>query len=164
MENPVIIKGNKEGIRLIISSEASFNEIKEELNKKLQNKKHYYTNARPIEITFDGKTLTEEEKKEILSLLSEKGLNIKNKEIKKNYNEEKKGFINLQPDKDGLFYLGNLKYGESINASTSIIIVGNIEQGASVISKGNIIVIGELDGFAKAGINGNKNAFVYNVK
>ena len=163
MENPVIIKGNKEGIRLIISSEASFNEIKEELNKKLQNKKHYYTNAKPIDVTFEEKILTHDEIKEILSLLKDKGLNININRNKKTKECKDKCFTDLQADKDGLFYIGNLKPGQSINAATSIIIVGNIEQGASVVSKGNIIVIGELNGYAKAGASGNNNAFVYKV-
>ncbi|MBQ9277286.1 MAG: hypothetical protein IJ224_01495 [Lachnospiraceae bacterium] len=163
MKNPVIIKGNKEGIRLIISSEASFDEIKEELDKKLQNKKRYCTNSKPIDITFEEKILTDDEINDILSLLREKGLNINNNNNKKTKECKDKCFTDLQADKDGLFYIGNLKTGQSINASTSIIIVGNIEQGAAVVSKGNIIVIGELNGYAKAGVSGNNNAFVYKV-
>ena len=132
--------------------------------KKLTPCKHYYSNAKPIEITFDGKKLTDDEKKDLLALLKDKGLNINKKDTNKETNESKLNcFTDLQLDKDGLFYVGNLKAGQSINAATSIIIVGNIEQGASVISKGNIIVIGELNGYAKAGSSGNKNAFVYNV-
>ncbi|MBR1815521.1 MAG: hypothetical protein IJ763_02350 [Lachnospiraceae bacterium] len=164
MINPVIIKGNKEGIRLIIAPEAKFSEIKKELNKKLQNTRHYYAKQIPIDITFDGKILTEDEKGDILELLRDKGLNIKYKEIKVIETKEKENnFTNLQSDKDGLFYVGNLKNGQSIDAVTSIIIVGNIEQGASVTSEGNIIIIGELNGYAKAGSKGKKDAFVYNV-
>ena len=162
MINPVIIKGNKQGIRLIIAPEATVSDIKQELDNKLQSKKHYYTNARPIDIIFDGKKLTEEEKCEILALLIKKGININKKHNTTNESEEK-NFTDLHSDKDGLFYLGNLKNGQSINATTSIIIVGNIEQGASVVSGGNIIVIGELNGYAKAGAKGNPDAFVYNV-
>ena len=161
MINPVIIKGNNQGIRLIIEPEASFETIKTELDKKLQSQKHYYTNSKPIKVTFDGKILTEDEKNELLVLLNKKGLNINKKS---NTNESKvNNFADLQNDKDGLFYIGNLKNGQAIDAATSIIIIGNIEQGASVISKGNIIVIGELNGYAKAGSAGNPNAFVYNV-
>ena len=162
MINPVIIKGNNQGIRLIFSAEASFDEIKQELINKLQADKHYYSNVKPIKIAFDGKKLTDDEKDDLLALLKEKGLNINNKN--KETDESKLNcFTDLQLDKDGLFYIGNLKSGQSIDAATSIIIVGNIEQGASVISKGNIIVIGELNGYAKAGVSGNKNAFIYNV-
>ncbi len=161
MINPVIIKGNNQGIRLIIAQEASFDEIMNELDKKLQNKKHYYANKKPIDVAFEGKILTDEEKDKLLVLLNKKGLNINQNSIT---NESKvKSFADLQTDKDGLFYVGNLKNGQAIDAATSIIIVGNIEQGASVISKGNIIVIGELNGNAKAGVKGNPNAFVYNV-
>ncbi len=163
MKNPVIIKGNKEGIRMIIANEASFDEIKESLDIKFQSKRRYYTKSKPIDITFEGKILTDDEIKEILSLLQEKGLNINNKATNTTKECKDQSFTDLQTDKDGLFYIGNLKTGQSINAATSIIIVGNIEQGASVVSKGNIIVIGELKGFAKAGVLGSDNAFVYKV-
>lgn len=163
MINPVIIKGNNHGIRLIISEDAAMNDIKRELNRKLQDSKHYFVKQKPIDITFEGKILTEDEKSEILYLLEKKGLNINQTENIKQINNKEESFTNLQSDKDGLFYIGNLKSGQSINAATSIVIVGNIEQGACVISKGNIIVIGKLCGYAKAGANGNKNAFVYNV-
>lgn len=163
MVNPVIIKGNNQGIRLIIAPEATINEIKTELRRKLQCTKNYYSNNKPIDIIFDGKQLTDDEIDEILCILNEKGVKTKHENNKNNINREDKKITDLQLDKDGLFYVGNLKNGQSINASTSIIIVGNIEQGASVISEGNIIVIGELSGYAKAGCRGNRSAFVYNA-
>ncbi|MBQ8923398.1 MAG: hypothetical protein IJ053_01255, partial [Lachnospiraceae bacterium] len=126
--------------------------------------KHYYAKQIPIDITFDGKELTDDEINDILDLLKDKGLNIKYNEIDVIETPKKENnFTDIQSDKDGLLYVGNLKNGQSIDAVTSIIIVGNIEQGASVTSEGNIIIIGELNGYAKAGSKGKKDAFVYNV-
>ena len=145
------------------------------MQAKLKGSKHYYARQVPIDITFAGKLLTEDEREKILLLLRDKGLNIsiKNnadniKTITKEQISKKDNIFtnltNLQSDKDGLFYMGNLKNGQTITARTSIVILGNIEQGASVISSGNVIVIGEINGYVKAGYKGNQDAFVYNSK
>ena len=77
MSSPVIIKGNKWGITLIIREEASIDSIISILRAKLHNTKSYYKNIRPISITFEGKKLTEDETDAILCTLREIGLNIK---------------------------------------------------------------------------------------
>lgn len=149
------------GIRLIIAAEATIDIIKEELIKKLQSTRQYYKNIRPISITFEGKILTEDEITIILDTLRKIGLNIRNDISQSEFTEEKQ--LNIPREEDGLFYLGNLKNGQSIEASESIIIVGDVEAGACVYSKGNIIIIGRLQGYAEAGFEGNKDAFVYTL-
>lgn len=168
MKSPVVIKGNKMGIRLIIAPEASIFDITNTLETKLQNTKQYYKSVKPITVTFDGKSLTEDEINQIYDTLTDSGLNIQpdnnnellideidNKQIEKNKE--------YASDKDGLFYVGNLKSGQAIEAMTSIVIIGDIEPGASVSSEGNIVVIGEIKGYAVAGVNGRTDAFVYSL-
>lgn len=160
MKSPVIIKGNKWGIRLIIAPEATLEAIIGELETKLQNTGNYYKNIKPIKVAFDGKILTEDEKEIILNTLRKFGLNAKQDKP----DIQNASFINnILPDKDGLFYIGNLKSGQSINALCSIVIVGNVEQGASVFSNGNIIIIGSLGGYAQAGLDGREDAFIYTL-
>jgi len=149
------------GIRLIIAAEATIDIIKEELIKKLQNTRQYYKNIKPISITFEGKILTEDEITIILDTLRNIGLNIKDEFSLPEITDEKQ--LNIPREEDGLFYMGNLKNGQSIEASESIIIIGDVESGACVYSKGNIIIIGHLQGYAEAGYNGNKDAFVYTL-
>ncbi len=160
MKSPVIIKGNKWGIRLIITPEATLSTIIGELENKLQNTGSYYKNIKPIKVTFDGKQLTDDEKEIILSTLRSYGLNVKldvQQEQKISLYDEK------LPDKDGLFYIGNLKSGQSINALSSIVVIGDVEQGASIFSNGNIIIIGNLYGYAEAGCDGREDAFIYTL-
>ncbi|MBE5945881.1 MAG: hypothetical protein E7259_02920 [Lachnospiraceae bacterium] len=161
MISPVIIKGNKMGLRLIVAYEADIDIIIDELIKKLQNTKQYYKNIKPITVTFEGKILTEDEITIVLDTLRNLGLNIKTNISPPEIPTDKQQ--NIPPDEDGLFYLGNLKNGQSIEASESIIIVGDVEQGACVYSKGNIIIIGRLNGYAEAGYQGNEDAFVYTL-
>ncbi len=149
------------GIRLIIAAEATIDVIKDELIKKLQSTRQYYKNIKPISITFEGKILTEDEVTIILDTLRCIGLNIKDEISLPEFTEEKQ--LNTPREEDGLFFMGNLKNGQSIEASESIIIIGDVEAGACVYSKGNIVIIGRLAGYAEAGYKGNKDAFVYTL-
>ena len=161
MISPVIIKGNNLGIRLIISPEATFESILRDLEDKLHETKHYYKNIKPISLSFDGKKLTKEEKLRKIDMLNDKGINVKVNKAKPKL--EKYEMINSPIDKDGLFIIGTIKNGQSIEAAKSIIIVGDIEQGASVISKGNIIVIGYIYGEAYVANTIGIESFIYSL-
>lgn len=160
MISPVMMKGNKAGIRLIISPEATLSQVITCLSDKLQTTGRYYSNIKPITVTFEGKNLTEDEKKQIIDTLTEKGILISKKRIP----AEKPAPKTIYPDKSGLFYIGSLKNGQSIQAAASIVIVGDVESGASVESEGNIIVIGTLSGIAISGCKGKPDTFVYSLK
>lgn len=62
--------------------------------------------------------------------------------------------------RDGLFYKGTLRAGQKFETDSSIIIIGDVEKGACISAGGNIVIIGKLEGSARAGLNGNKNAFL----
>ncbi len=159
MISPVIIKGNKLGIRLIIAPEATMDEILLTLESKLQNTSHYYKSIKPITVTFDGKLLTEDEIDIILDALREIGLNITTRNPIK---ETKHNPQNITSN-DGLFFIGNIRNGQSLNAAESIVIIGDIEAGGAVYSEGNIIIIGRLDGYAESGYKGRNDTFVYSL-
>lgn len=59
------------------------------------------------------------------------------------------------------FYKGNLRSGFVLNDDSSLVIVGDVNAGSEVVSGGNIIILGTLRGSARAGANGNKDAFVF---
>ncbi len=162
MKNPVIIKGDKGGIHIIIEPEATLDEVLFQLEFKLKGSGKGFKNSKPINISFEGKILTEDEKRDILFVLNKIGLNICHNE-RKQENKDNKLTSNIQADKDGLFYIGNLKNGESINAMCSVVIIGNVEKGASVYSQGNIVITGALLGIARAGCLGKEDAFVYSL-
>lgn len=161
MNSPVIIKGNKWGINLIIHREATVDDVIRTLRAKLQKTSDYYKNIKPITVSFDGKSITEDEKAIILDTLREIGLNIKT--ISNTIHNPTTGEITQQPLTEGLFFVGNIKSGQSVDASESVVIVGNVEAGASVYSEGNIIIIGELNGYAESGYKGRNDTFVYSL-
>lgn len=132
---------------MITAKDANIENILNDLDKMLSN--HSYNNQtnNKIKLTFEGKNLTMDEKNLILKALFNKGIKIQteNKDF-----THKREISDIQPQKDGLFYVGNLKNGQVLETKESIVVVGNIEQGAAVYSDGNIIITGYLYGYAKA--------------
>lgn len=159
-KSPIIVKGNNKGIRIIMDEDATVDSIKLELSNRLASDKHYNTNNNPIEVTFEGKRLTEDETEEILNVLKATGLYIKEEFEAKNTNVINQYIPN---DKDGLFYIGNIKKGQVLTAKDSIVIIGDIEYGGAAYCEGNIVVIGHIYGYADSGISGRKNTFVYGI-
>ncbi len=161
MNNPVVIKGDKGGIHIIVEPEANLSDILFHLELKLKGPHSTFKNSKPINISFEGKELRSDEKRDILFLLNRIGLNVCHNDNKQE--NKRVNLSNILTDKDGLFYIGNLKNGQSINAKCSIVIIGNVEKGASVYSLGNIVITGALEGVARAGCQGNEEAFVYSL-
>lgn len=169
MISPVMLKGNKSGIRVIISPEADIQTILCCLTDKLNATGKYYTNIKPITVCFEGKQLTEDEKIQILDTLRMKGINIgEHPAVSETGNLAGKKYKpitskQLYTDKNGLFYVGNLRNGQSITAVASIVIVGDVEAGAYVESAGNVVVIGNAHGIIKTGCMGRTDTFMYSL-
>ena len=165
MKNPVNIKGTKSGMILVIDKDFSYDDIKLALKEKIIASKKFLGNA-SVAIAFEGKKLTDEEKFELVSIISKNSdLNvvcISDDDIEKEAimrRSLKEGLKEIEYN-SGQFYKGTLKNGQVVDFETSIIILGDVEEGAQVVSKGSIIVLGTLSGCAFAGVGGRKNVFI----
>ena len=162
MKTPVIIKGSNKGLRLIISDNVSFEQIICYLRKKTINYQKQ-EKCKPFSVTFEGKNLTDDEKKCILQVLR---LDKIKKDVyfetpKKQFDKNQIKNNKLPEDNCGLFFFGDIKNGQILEAKESIIIVGNVQKGAKVYSQGNIVVIGRQKGLVKSGCKGKTDTFVY---
>lgn len=157
MKNPVIIKGNRYGLVLILDPNSTMGEIIDDLEHKLSGDFKLFK-SQTISVAFEGKILTNDEVDLIIQIFRKNGLNV-SYIIDDNYTPKIPNTINPKSN-DGLFYRGNLKCGQIIDARESIIILGDIETGAEVYSEGNIIIIGKLFGQAFSGTKGKDNTFV----
>ncbi len=63
-------------------------------------------------------------------------------------------------EKNGQFYRGTLRSGQSIEVDGSIVILGDINPGANVIAGGNVVVLGCLKGTVTAGYPRDNTAVV----
>ncbi|KPU27854.1 septum site-determining protein MinC [Caloranaerobacter sp. TR13] len=164
-ENLVIFKGKKEGIYIYIK-EGNFQNIKRQLEEKLENAKGFFQGGKVK--CIEGKKLSLDEKKELAILIQDKyGISV---DERYNLEEDNKQIseINLQTQKffEGIkegktkFIRATIRSGQYIEYDGNLVILGDVNAGAEVKAKGNIIILGTLRGIAHAGCDGNKNAIV----
>lgn len=165
MSNSVIIKGNKYGIVVVLDEHSEFDVLKKELAEKFQSASKFFDKAN-MAISFEGRKLSQNEERELLSIISQNSdLNIvcvidtdemREKYFKKVVEEK----LEELSSHTGQFYKGTLRSGQMLESESSIIILGDVNPGAKVIAKGNVIILGSLKGNIYAGAGGNEDAFV----
>lgn len=181
-KNSLVIKGNKYGIALVMDEAAEFEELKQQLRDKLKESAKFFGKG-TMAISFEGKQLTDGEKKEMLDVISEiSELNIvciidENEELMqvfKNSVEKIEEMVDneteayeqmrIEPQEElgntGKFFRGTLRSGQVLESDTSIVIIGDVNPGASVSAGGNVIILGSLKGTVSAGLGGDKSAFI----
>lgn len=165
MKNSVIIKGNKYGITVILDQDMSFEELKAAVAEKFKESTKFFGTAQ-MAASFEGRTLSEEEEREILDVIAENSdckivcvvdTDTAREELFKKTLDERLNELSTQ---SGQFYKGTLRSGQVLEAENSIVILGDVNPGAKIISKGNVIVLGSLKGTIFAGAAGNEAAFV----
>lgn len=167
MKDVVLIKGNKYGLTIIINEHVDFSFIKEALYNKLNDSRKFFGSAK-VSLTFEGRTLTQEEEKELIEVVqAASDLNITcliedsktNVDAANEFIQENNSTKEI-PEGVAIFHKGTLRSGQEIITESSIIIMGNVHYGASIVAKGNVIVIGKLNGCVHAGKDGNQASFV----
>lgn len=165
VNNSVIIKGNKYGIIVVLNPDVGFEELKELIAEKFKESSKFFENAK-MAISFEGRTLTNEEQRDILDIIG-KNTDMQIVCVIENDPKTEETFRKTLEQKlmelennTGQFYKGILRSGASLEFETSVVIIGDVNHGARVVSKGNIIVLGSLKGTAFAGACGNTNSFV----
>ena len=176
--NGVIIKGNKEGLNVLVNIEkfTGFNDMLLVLIEKLSRGKKFYKDSK-LYITINTSLLSNTEIESLKSVILEK-IGVKeiiiedpahnSEEINSNNDIIK---VKEEPEKavkvfSGV-YEGRTKFlrktvrgGQCIHFPGNIVIIGDINSGAEVYAGGNIIVLGSIKGNVFAGSNGNKKAII----
>ena len=165
MEQPVIIKSNSRGIRLIMDPDISFEQLKYEILKKFSDSGKFFHNAR-VALSFEGRNLTEEEEKQILETIAEctsiEVVCVIDRDA--GYEAVCERQIQLADElrlgRTGEFYRGTLRSGQCVECESSLIVLGDVNPGAKIIARANIVVLGSLRGNAYAGAAGDENSFI----
>lgn len=71
MKNPVLIKGNKYGISLALSSDLEFSELLSLIGQKFQESARFFDTKQQVAISFEGRILSNEEMQAILQVIKE---------------------------------------------------------------------------------------------
>ena len=65
------------------------------------------------------------------------------------------------PGAETEFHLGNVRSGQTVSSSCSLVILGNVNPGGRVAAVGDLYVTGSLTGLAMAGIDGDTSRMIY---
>lgn len=165
MENHIVIRSYENGISIYLDSEIPFEELLEQIAVKFREGKHFFRNMKTA-VSFEGRSLTIEEEKQIISTIYMNSklevLCIIGKEedsINQHFNTV---FCERYMDNEesGSFYRGSLKKGQVLELESSIVILGDVNFGCKVTSKKDIIILGALKGAAHAGVMGDSSHYV----
>lgn len=71
MKNTVIIKGNRYGISIVLDKDLEFEELLKDLADKLEGAEKFFDSSRQLAVTFEGRTLANEEMDQILGVIKD---------------------------------------------------------------------------------------------
>lgn len=161
MKNCISINLKKNEIIIKIAEKATWEEIENSLNKKVDELKKLYKDEKtPILVT--GKTLKTKEIKDIQNIIKGK-IDVKidfDMPRKLGLHEITRTFSRDIAVSETKFVRTSLRSGQKIEFEGSLVILGDVNAGAEVIAEDNIVVLGALRGLAHAGAKGNKEAII----
>lgn len=167
MAETVKIKSFANGLNIILSEGAEFEEIRQEVAKKFSEGRVFFGNT-SVAISFEGRKLSEDEENILLATLRINcDLNVicvvgHDEKADKFYIKAVEQVMSkLERDENAVIYKGTLKDSDVLDTESDVIILGDVYPGCSVSSRGSIIVIGGLYGEAYAGVEGDEKAYVY---
>ncbi|MCR5684292.1 MAG: septum site-determining protein MinC [Lachnospiraceae bacterium] len=166
MDNSVVIKGNKNGITLLLDPKLDFETLKEKIAVKFRDSARIWGDHK-VAIAFQGRDLTDAEQVEVLDVIGQNSsLDVicvlsDDDTQSKNFTEAIDETLMDRSGNSAVFYKGIIRGGEIVEKDKSIIVLGDVNPNANIISEGNIVILGSLKGTACAGSSGNHNAFIF---
>lgn len=159
VEDGILIKGNKEGLNLIINMNSfkDFSDMLEALVEKLSGGKKFYKGS-TVKITTQLKLLNEKDSRKLKDVLFDEFL-IKDCIFEDKIEKSSAVFQGIYEGKTK-FIKSTIRGGQKVDYPGNVVIIGDVNPGAEVVAAGNIIVLGCLKGYAFAGFNGNEEAFI----
>lgn len=166
--NYVLIKSFSKGIKVILDSECSFDELLEEIEFKFLESAKFFKGSK-ISVSFEGRKLSLKEEKKIIQTMEANGnmsiLYVCGQDDDLSFNFAKAVDFSIErnlPQYFGKVYEGSLKKGQRLECETGVIVFGDVNPGAEIVAEGSIIVLGGLYGSAISKKNENPSScFIY---
>lgn len=155
----IIIKGNKEGLNVVINMNhfSDFDDMLESLVDKLTQGRKFYKGS-TLKITTELKYINDREIRKLKEILFDEFL-ISDCIFQEQGDSTTKLFTGIYEGRTK-FLRKTIRSGQSINYPGNIVIIGDVNPGAEIYAAGNIIVFGTLRGVVHAGTNGNEKAII----
>ncbi|HWR41196.1 MAG TPA: septum site-determining protein MinC [Patescibacteria group bacterium] len=165
MREAVVLKGSRNGLRLVLDETADFGLVVDQLRTKLDSATNFFTAGTAVQLPPVA-MVPPEKREELIRLLSGYGLACQDAvdvpPKKPAGRRERKQMNEAAPIPNGEPLLVNrtLRGGQKIVHSGSVVVNGDLNPGAAVIASGNITIRGACRGMAHAGAQGDANATV----
>lgn len=169
----IVFKGNSEGLVIVVPEGYPLSQLYEEVAAKVSAAARFFKGAR-IKVSYRGIQLSEEEEGVLKAILDEKSGAVieafqKEEEAKQPVQTAKlqtsvpqrKSFFTGVDEGSCKFVRSTIRSGNRIQFDGSIVIMGDVNPGAEIMATGNVVVLGTLRGLVHAGMDGNKEAFIY---
>jgi len=151
--DPVVIKGTKEGISIILDDSLEFDDLQKALYEKLKNSRNFFSGGN-VRIQAKNRNLSNEEYEKLQKLFTDFGMNLQEA-------SSPKTMIFPKPNKSRVLLLKKtIRSGQKIAYNGSVVILGDANPGSEIIAAGDILVMGTLRGMAHAGADGDSSAVV----
>lgn len=170
---PAVIKGDRDGLFLVIDPEAEWADVTEAIRKRLETSPRFFRGA-SVRIEENGREVEPHQRAEIAQLLSEFQVEFQGvtptrtpearapEPPRKEHPPADEADMDEQDiaNEQTLLIRRTLRSGQSITFDGNVVIQGDVNPGAHVVCTGDILVLGALRGLAHAGASGNEKAVV----
>jgi len=174
MSTPIAIKGNKDGLRLMLAEGATWNEVLTALREQLERGTEFFHGA---ELTVDigDRPLQDAELTMLLDLLRKHGLQPSTlaTNSREGRGAGRAAGIKTRPtnrhvappqrdkEQEGAVLIARtLRSGQVLRHHGHVTLIGDVNPGAEVIAGGSVLVWGRLRGTVHAGALGDLSAIV----
>ncbi len=157
MNRIIAIKGNNNGLRLVVNTHADFEQIMSALNDKLSTSAKFF--MQNTIITLENSPFSSQEHNILSDLLKKYHLILQIAPKRQRILPANK--IEAKPvELPAKIIKRTIRGGEEIIYKGSIIIYGNVNPGSKIVAGGNIDVHGHCRGVVHAGAFGNHDAYI----
>lgn len=150
----IFIKGDiKEGLKIIVDPNLTWEEIKELIWEELRKKESFLRGA-SINVDLKNKNIDEED-----------WINFQQKVFKEfGIMLYKEIFTTKFEDKNiAQIVLGPIRSGQRVYSKNSLLILGDVNPGAEIVSEKSIFILGKIRGSIYAGIENNRKALIFGL-
>lgn len=150
---PVIIKGTKEGITIILDEISSFEDVEKAIYEKLQRSRNFFSGGK-VSIRIKNGFLSKDEYDKLQHIFTDFGMSLQEA-------SSPKTLIFPKPNRNRVLLLKKtVRSGQKIAYKGTIVILGDANPGSEIVATGDILVMGTLRGMAHAGAQGDTTAIV----
>ncbi|MGY4689417.1 septum site-determining protein MinC [Salibacterium sp. K-3] len=159
-KNLITIKGTKDGLTIMMDDRCSFEELKAELQEKIEKDKQTFGHGPEVEVTVDTgyRYIGTNDREEITKLLKE-AESIRIKEFRSEVITREEA-ARMQEETALTPVTRIVRSGQVVSVRGDVLLLGDVNPGGTVEATGSVYILGTLKGTARAGLEGNLETVV----